>query len=258
MRRKHVVASIQIDYTRLLYEQTGHGPPLLLIHGLSGSARWWRRNIPALAQYFTVYAVELVGFGANRGPQPLPLRRSADTLAMFIERLAQGPAYVIGHSMGGHIATYLAAEHPQLVKRLVLAAASGLVQEPLINMAVRLPRVARHTGRGFGTTLVWDAARAGALNLFFAARELLADDVSAMLQRITVPTLIVSGERDVLIPPGSGAEQHAAIRGSEYAVLPGAGHILMWDEAERFNRLVLQFLLADEQGQGYQANGREV
>ncbi len=251
MGRKHVVERMEIGRTHLLYEQTGHGPPLLLIHGLSGSARWWRRNIPALTPHFTVYAVELVGFGGNRAPHPLPLRGAADSLGAFIERLAQGPADVIGHSMGGHIATYLAAEHPQLVRRLVLAAASGLVQEPVMRMAARLPRVARWTGRGFGTTLVWDAARAGALNLLLAARELLADDVSELLHRITVPTLILSGERDVLIPPGSGAQQHAAIQGSTYAVLAGAGHILMWDQAERFNQLVLQFLLADEQEHGY-------
>ncbi|GAC1540989.1 MAG: alpha/beta hydrolase [Herpetosiphon sp.] len=243
MRRSSTIKRVRIGERGVVYEQWGSGPPLLLIHGLSGSSRWWRRNIPAFAPHFTVYAVDLTGFGKNRAWRPLSLRLAATTLSRFIDYTGDGPAAVIGHSMGGHIATYMAACHPASVDRLVLAAASGLIGGSLVRAAAHLPRVAFGTARGFTTTLVGDAARAGALNLFLAARELLSDNTRTLLGRITAPTMVISAQHDHLIPPEHGAQQHAAIRDSRYTLLPNAGHILMWDQAEAFNHLVLDFLL---------------
>lgn len=229
---------------RLIYEQYGEGQPLLLIHGLSGSARWWQRNIPALAAQFSVYAIDLVGFGGNRAWRPLSLTTAAALLAGFVDDLGTGPAHVVAHSMGGQIALHLAAEHPAQLDRLVLAAASGLVRETVAGMVRRLPRTGRYMAPDFMPTLAWDAFRSGSLNLLRAAHALLHDDISPLLERITAPTLIISGENDALIPPEIGARQHAAIGHSQYVVLPQAGHVLMWDRAQAFNQLVLDFLLA--------------
>src|SRR5262245_9303387 len=105
---------------RIHYEQTGAGPPLLLVHGLSGSSSWWRRNVPAFAHHFTVYSVDLVGFGRSRRQLPPTLPAAADLLNELIGHLGYQRVSIVGHSMGGHIALLLAARHPARVERLVL------------------------------------------------------------------------------------------------------------------------------------------
>src|SRR5687767_9547960 len=102
-RRPATVKRLTTGSFDWVYDQFGSGPPLLLIHGLSGSIGWWRRNIPALSQRFTVYAVELRGFAGNRSGRPLPLPASAGALAAFMETLAIERAHVVGHSMGAQI-----------------------------------------------------------------------------------------------------------------------------------------------------------
>jgi pimeloyl-ACP methyl ester carboxylesterase len=234
---------------RLVYRQRGGGPPLLLVHGLVGSSTWWRRNVGAFARYFTVYVVDLVGFGANRAWRPIGIQSSADCLAEFIATLPGGCAHVVGHSMGGQIATHLAASHPDRVNRLVLAAASDLVRSDLIRMALRLPSTGRYGKLDFAPILAIDALRAGPVNLLMGALDILSNDVSEALQNIVTPTLLIWGANDKLVPVSVGEAVHQAIRGSRFEVLGRAGHVLMWDQPEQFNKLVLHFLLAPQAAQ---------
>ncbi len=230
---------------RLIYERWGSGRAVVLVHGLAGSARWWRRNVPALAARYRVYAVELMGFGANRARPPLPLRGAADLLAAWVATLPGARAHVIGHSMGGQVATHLAAAHPAQVDRLVLVAASGLERASVWHMALRLPGVSRRIAPGFHPTLLADATRAGPRTLVRAAQALLDDDVTPLLAQIAAPTLIIAGEHDTLIPPALSEQTHVLLPGSRYVLLRGAGHVVMWDQAAAFNRAVLRFLAAD-------------
>src|SRR5215216_512766 len=113
----------------LSYEVCGEGPPLLLVHGLAGSGRWWARNVPALARHFQVYAVDLIGFGrsrADRGGARFGLHDTSTVLLAFMDRAGLSRASIVGHSMGGHIATVLAAEAPDRVARLILVDAAAL------------------------------------------------------------------------------------------------------------------------------------
>jgi pimeloyl-ACP methyl ester carboxylesterase len=95
---------------------------------------------------------------------------------------------------------------------------------------------------GFVPTLVWDAARAGLFTLLRASRELLSMDVQSELGRIETPCLLVWGERDPLVPVALSRGVQAMIHDSHLCVLPGAGHIVMYDQAGRFNETVLEFL----------------
>lgn len=230
-----------------LYLMEGNGPPLVLIHGLSGSTGWWRRNIPALAARYTVYAVELHGFGANRG-RVLPLSQNAAALVELMDALELPHAHVIGHSMGGQISLHLAAEYPQRVDGLVLVAPSGLLRKGILRMALRLPLATRYGALDFTPTLLSDALRAGPRNLLTAAFALLQDDVEALLAQVCTPTLVIAGERDMLVPAEVCATIAAGIEGARYVELAGAGHNVMWDRAGGFNELVLAFLAElDEQ-----------
>lgn len=227
---------------RLQYREYGAGPPLVLVHGLSGSASWWRRNVPAFSERFRVIVLELVGYGSNRAWRPSRILDTADRLAEFIATLPEARAHVVGHSMGGQIATQLAGRHPQRVDRLVLASASGLVRTDLLRMALRLPLQARHSPLDFAPRLTVDALRAGPLNLLLSTLDILSDDVSAAIAKIRMPTLLIWGRNDKLVPVTVGETVQRLIPGSRLAVLPRAGHVPMWDRPAEFNRLVMEFL----------------
>jgi len=230
----------------IVYETWGDpntdAPPLILVHGLSGSAAWWRHNLAALSADRCVYVVELIGYGRNRALKPTSIASAARALAEFITLFPAGRAHLLGHSMGGHICATCAATYPERVDHLILAAASGLVHANLATMALRLPIAAHYSPLDFLPTLAWDALRAGPLNLLLSTRDLLNDDLTATLPKIQAPTLLLWGTRDNLVPLSTGKTMAKTIPHSHLEILEGAGHVLMWDHAETFNRLVLAFL----------------
>lgn len=227
----------------------GDGPPVVLVHGLSGSARWWQRNIPDLARHFHVYAVELPGFGANRSrplsgrPARFVLRDAARQLADWMGEAGIERASVVGHSMGGYIAADLAAEYPERVDHLVLVDAALLPSgatvrrstASLIRSLIALPP-------DFIPVLAVDAMRAGPLTSLRASRELHASDLRPKLPRVQAPTLVVWGDQDIVVPVDVAEEIARTVPGSSLRVIPHAGHSPMWDRADEFNRAVLAFL----------------
>ena len=231
---------------RLYYRRSGleaGAPPIVLIHGLSGSRRWWRSNLPALERLGTVYVVELVGFGSVRRRQrALSMKDAAALVSEWMDHLNLQDAAVIGHSMGGQIALRVAALQPERVSRLVLAAASGLLRRAWWQVAALLPQAMRQGKLNFVPTILADGARAGLPNLVRSSRDLLQDDVTGLLPQITQPTLVIWGEHDVLLPPDLGRALSAGIARSRWVLLPGAGHVLMVDAPEAFNREVTAFL----------------
>ena len=112
----------------LAYEVAGSGPPLILLHGLSGSGRWWGRNVPAFADSFRTYTVDLPGFGQSRGVRWSRLDDIADRLADWLVDEGLSQAHIAGHSLGGAVAARLAARHPDRIDRLVLVDAAIRLQ----------------------------------------------------------------------------------------------------------------------------------
>nr|PZN30478.1 MAG: alpha/beta hydrolase [Chloroflexota bacterium] len=234
-----------VGAARIAYQIAGDGPPLVLIHGLSGSARWWRRNVLALAEGFRVYTVDLIGFGGSRGRQAFVLDEAAAHLARWSEQLGIGRASFAGHSMGGFIAADLAAGFPDLVDRLVLVDAAALpIGRGYAQHALGLAGALRFSRPSFLPVLVGDALRAGLWTVVAAARQLLASDLTVRLSDIRAPTLLVWGERDRLVPVEVGRRLQEALPGSRLEIIARAGHNPMWDRPEEFNRLVLEFLSA--------------
>src|ERR671914_2951502 len=108
----------------LAHEVAGSGPPLILLHGLSGSRRWWGRNVPAFADSYRTYTVDLPGFGESRGVRWSRLDDIADRLADWLVAEGLSQAHIAGHSLGGAVAARLAARHPDRIDRLVLVDAA--------------------------------------------------------------------------------------------------------------------------------------
>jgi len=220
----------------------GNGPPLVLVHGLAGSRYWWAKNIHDLEDEFTVYRVELAGFGAARRQRPLDLPLAAGVVADWMRHEALVGARVMGHSMGGHVALHLAGAAPDRVERLVLVAPTGLLNGNLWQLVWKLPQAALAGHPSFIRVVAVDALRAGLPNLYHAGRFLLRDDVQGLLAHVTQPTLVVSGGRDALVPPALGVELSIRLPNARHVLLASAGHVVMWDSAEDFNRAALDFL----------------
>lgn len=224
----------------------GAGSPVALIHGLSGSTRWWDRNIDALAERHLVAAVDLVGFGKNRRflgpPEVLPsFAEVTALLARWLETFGE-PVHVIGHSMGGQLAIRLTAERPDLVRSLILVNAAGIPFKlhPLAHLKP-LPRPP-FGGPRIAKVLIPDFLRAGPTSVAVASARVLLGDMRDAMHAIEVPTLLIWGENDPLVPLRYGEAMSREIANARLIVLPRAAHVAMWDAPEEFNRAAVGFL----------------
>jgi pimeloyl-ACP methyl ester carboxylesterase len=228
------------------YEIAGRGEPVVLVHGLSGSTRWWSRNIPALAEGYSVYLLDLPGFGAMRRlRRRFVLSEAASWISAWMEAVGLQSAHLVGHSMGGYVCVRLAARRSEVVRRLVLVAPAG---RSMFGYLGPLLSAARYATPSFLSVLVYDALRMGPVTLWRAARDLLAEDVRADLQRIEAPTLLIWGENDTLVPPAAGCVLREEIPDSRLLVLNGAAHVPMFDRPVEFNAAILTFLAGDSVG----------
>lgn len=234
---------IRVGTSRVYYQEVGSGFPVILIHGLSGSGRWWQKNIRPLSERFHVYIVDLIGFGRSRGKQGFVLQEAAAHLTRWMDELELETVHVVGHSLGGVIALDLAAVCPDRVERLVLVE-PALIDADLstIEHVRGFLRALWHLPVSFLPLLVQDAWRAGPVSILQAARELLTTDAVSRLRRIQAPTLVVWGEYDTAVPRDVGRTLVREIPSSRLEVISGAGHNPMWDRSEAFNQIVLNFL----------------
>ena len=225
------------------YKMAGKGKPLILVHGLSGSTRWWVRNIPAFAEHYTVYLLDLPGFGTLARTQRFMLAEASSWLLDWFHAIGLQRADWLGHSMGGYLCLQIAACQPRRVDRLVLAAPALLPgghswQSYLLPLLVG----ARHMRPGFLPILLTDALRAGPLTLLRATRDLLSKDIRKEARAVQAPALLIWGQHDTLVPPILGELLCEEIPHARLLILKGAGHVVMFDRPRAFNAAVLDFL----------------
>lgn len=247
----------------------GEGPALLLLHGFTGTAKSWARQIPAWSTDHRIIAPDLLGHGGSDAPsQPAryALERQADDLAGLVDLLDAAPATVVGYSMGARLALVLALEHPEIVHGLVLESPSAGISDPDARDERRITdeRLADQIERD-GTEAFVD--RWGALPLFASHAE-LPDDVRQELRterlrhtphglaaslraagqgamaplhdrlgEIRMPTLVMAGGLD-----GLGAERAKTVADgipqAHLEIVAGAGHTPHIETPEAFLRLV--------------------
>lgn len=252
----------------------GTGPPLVFVHGLSGAWQNWLLTIPAFTDRYRCIAPDLPGFGVSEMPaEPITIRGYARTIDRLCDALDVEAPLVIGNSMGGFVAAELALDFPTRVQRLVLVSAAGLSsehlrREPLLVLArlwaaltaragtssetvVRrrrlrrlfLQTVARYPER-LSAPLTWELVQGAETDAFVPALDaLLGYSFRERLARIEVPTLIVWGENDILVPVGDAADYERLIgANSRKVVFADTGHVSMIERPSRFNPLVAAFL----------------
>ena len=236
---------------RIRYEVAGEGEPVVLVHGLSGSTRWWDRTVPALAARYRVYLVDLPGFGSmHRAEGGFVLSEAAGWLSSWMEAVGLARAHLVGHSMGGYISIVLAARRPEMLRRLVLVAPAGVpTGRSIPGYLIPLLQAGRYMSPGFLPVLARDALRTGPFTLLGATRELLAEDVRDYLRNIRVPTLLVWGREDALVPPSAGDVLRREIPDSRLLLIEGAGHVPMFERAAETNAAILYFLAGEAAGE---------
>lgn len=223
----------------------GEGTPVVLVHGLSGSYRWWDRNLEAVASKHLVHAVDLPGFGRNRrfigSDLPLSFDEVVALLARWLDTL-DTPVHLVGHSMGGQTAIELAARVPTKIRSLTLVASTGVPFAPIarahLEPLVRPPRALIT----FGPRLLMDALRAGPGSLGLASARLLVRDSRPAMEKIRVPVQLIWGDSDPFVPLRYADAIREKIPQAKLSILRGGGHVPMWDVPEEFNGTLLEFL----------------
>jgi len=231
-------------HARIAYYVRGRGPALILLHGLSGSSRWWLKNAPVLARYFRVYVVDIIGFGRSRG-QKFALQEAPGLILKWMESVDEERISLVGHSMGGYIAASLASVSERVDKLVLVDALGQSIGRSLARSAWGLIESFSVMPRDFYPILVSDAMRAGPYTLLRAVHDVLQPDLSIAFDRIEARSLIVWGDRDYLLPLQAGQRLHEYLPGSRLEIMSGAGHVAMWDRADEFNQLTLEFLRSD-------------
>jgi len=221
-------------------EVLGQGQPLILIHGLGGSSRWWARNVAALSRWNQLHIIDLVGCGKSQGT--FVLSEAANILAEWMERCDLAKASLVGHSMGGYIAADLAAKNPGLVDKLVLVDAAlsiqGVKASPAEMAGIRRAPIPM----SMLTTAVSDVLRAGIPTVAKAAYEMVTTDMGDRLADIRARTLVIWGEQDTAVPLKMAHALTRRLPNATLAVVKGAGHAPMWEQPIAFNRVVSEFL----------------
>jgi 2-hydroxy-6-oxo-6-(2'-aminophenyl)hexa-2,4-dienoate hydrolase len=258
---------------RTHYLEAGQGEPVVLVHGGGAGADSygnWRTVMPILAEHFHVVAVDMVGFGRTDKPAQAGFVYSQEArnrhLADFLDALALGPATLIGNSMGGATSIGVAVARPELVKRLVLMGSAGLNTKlhadlmPVINYdftrdgMVRLIRALVNdkfviddalvsyryalatdpdTRRAYVAMMGWIREQGG-----------LAYDPET-LRRVKVPTLIVNGKMDKVVPLENAYTFLSLIDRSWGYIIPDCGHWAMIEHPRDFASATLNFIRAE-------------
>jgi pimeloyl-ACP methyl ester carboxylesterase len=265
------------------YRTAGSGPVLLLLHGITNSSETWEPAADALAEHFTLVAPDLLGHGHSATPRgDYSLGAHASGVRDLLSALEIGRVTVVGHSLGGGIAMQFAYQFPERCERLVLVSSGGLGKEVhLLLRAAALPgadwvlpmltsRGVRGLGQGIGAALRLGRIRpspdVGVLASGFASldtagsRSAFLHTVRAVIdtqgQRVSavnrlhlaavLPTLIVWGEQDSIIPPEHGHAAHAAMPDSRLELFPDAGHMPHHQDPARFAAVLSEFCATTE------------
>ena len=241
---------------------------VVLVHGLGkNAAKDWEHVIAALAERYSVYALDLPGFGhSDKGNHLYSPGNFARVLEAVLEKRVARPFSLIGHSMGGSVALAYIGAYPQRVSRLILVDAAGVLHRSVY--AEFLGRVAAQRAMGKDSPWFESVVRAiqlraenwpirGELALeragvrrrllrgdpnAISAFAMVEHDFSQVVRAIRAPTLIIWGAEDTIAPLRTGQALAAAIPGARLTVLEGAGHAPQLQFPSRFNPIVLDEL----------------
>jgi pimeloyl-ACP methyl ester carboxylesterase len=272
--------SVHVGGSRVNYVEMG--PPegerdpcsLVFVHGLSGCWQNWLEQLPHFGRTHRVVALDLPGFGDSQAPPwEVSIRTYGKLVLEFADAIGLEDCVVVGNSMGGFIAAETAIAQPGRFEKLLLCSAAGVSSVRLRKgptavvarmLAAGAPLVFRLQGRTFNRPrararafagicerpdllrpeLLWELYTGGNRGTRFvdALTSLAGYDILDRLDEVDVPTLIVWGRQDHVVPPADALEFHRRLSNSRLEVFEGCGHLPMTERPVRFNRVLEEFL----------------
>lgn len=240
------------------YYEFGQGPVVILLHGLGSVKEIWIANYAALASKYHVYAIDQIGFGHSDKPLlEYKIATFVDFLHGFMQAQNIGKATLVGNSLGGWIALDFAAQHPEMVEKLVLVDSAGLSSmhaptvdlnaSSLAGMRAILEAVFYNKQMVTDPTVLQVFTDHVRNNDAYTIQRMLAGLVTpqfedAKLAGIHAPTLVVWGRQDELIPLAAGEKLRDGIAGAKLVVFDQCGHVPQLEKAVEFNQALLDFL----------------
>ncbi|MFP5298130.1 MAG: alpha/beta fold hydrolase [Actinomycetota bacterium] len=258
----------ELDDLKLYYRTYGSGSPVLGIMGFGLDQRYWAAQVPTVAERNTFITFDNRGTGRSEGPTISTVDEMADDAIRLLDHLGIEQATVIGVSMGGAIAQRLVLDHPDRVKALVL----GITFARPIEYMLRRHEIAKHLVSSVTPLEFMEAAMLWMFTPQFfeigresidqlmrafsgpgapdsASPEVLTaqmealhkHDALAQLHGVSCPTLVFGGRLDMMVPYFASEEIARAIPGAEFVTFE-TGHGLMFEEMDRFNSVLRDFL----------------
>ncbi len=265
--------SVELPGAQVHYVEIGEGDPILFIHGISGGWQNWLENLPHFGAGHRAIALDLPGFGASPMPEwEVGMTNYARMIHDFCERLGLERTVLVGNSMGGFVALEAATDEPRRYSHLVLVAAAGIintwnpearatatayawsklggtvadngrwiVSHPRSRQLALAPFL-RYPGRLRRELLLEQMAGGRCPGFGDALQDLIAHDIRDRLATIEMPTLIVWGLSDRVIPVAAAISYHRRIPHSRLEIFERTGHVPQLERPARFNALLDEFL----------------
>ncbi len=259
------MAIVRVGEIELDCDRSGSGPPLLAIMGMSGTAlHWGEPFLAALREDFEVIAYDHRGVGASSHLDgPISIVQLAEDAAGLLRALGLESAHVLGISMGGMVAQELALAHPELVRTLTLGctycggegsahAAPEVIQRLFEAMSsgdrerairagweINVSAAKAAEADAYADFLAIAERRAVAVAVVMAqAQAILAHDTSARLAELTMPTLVIHGSEDQMLPVSNGRMIAALIPHARLEIFDGVGHLFFWERPDESAELI--------------------
>jgi pimeloyl-ACP methyl ester carboxylesterase len=273
---------VEMHGERVAYRDAGSGEVVLLIHGMAGCSDTWNAVLPRLARHYRVIAPDLLGHGRSAKPRTdYSLGAFAAGLRDLLDELGISRATIIGQSLGGGVAMQFLYQHPQYCRRLILIGSGGLgpdvgwmlrllaapgaefllpviAPKAVVTLGNRLRPVLGALGLGSPTaeqtwmsysSLSDPPTRAAFLRTLRSVVDYRGQAVSALSRlgvHLEVPSLVIWGDRDPIIPVAHAYSVQAARPGARLKVLPGLGHYPHVEAAGEVADAIHEFFLDTE------------
>jgi pimeloyl-ACP methyl ester carboxylesterase len=258
------VSSITTDQGILHYEVYGKGRPVILLHGWLGSWGIWQKTMGFLGQYYRTYALDFWGFGESGKKKPtFEVRDFVSMVDQFMERLGIASAPLVGHSMGGTVSLLVTLQYPERVSKVVV------IGSPIVGSSLAL--LLKLAGYNWIASLVFhtmwalkfglrvsgpiitrdphffemmdrDLSRTTLESFFLSISSLRNTDLRPDLYKISIPTMGMYGDKDVIVHPKQWQPLQAGVKHARIERFKKAGHFIMLDQPEVFQAVLKDFL----------------
>jgi pimeloyl-ACP methyl ester carboxylesterase len=253
--------SVEIDGKQIHYWVGKQHPSekreiLLFIHGAGGGSFTWVCQKGVFEKQFNPIILELPGHGESRGEGEEDIGRYAEQVHLFATRLGLAKVFCVGHSMGGAIVQTLAMTHPEVIRGIVMVGTGARLRVlPAIMDGIRNQfeeTVRKIIRSAYSRKASPEFIERGVKQLLGCGPGVLYGDFLAChrfdlreeVGRIDLPTLVICGREDELTPVSYSEFLHRRIKGSALEIIPNAGHMVMMEAPEPFNRALRDFVLS--------------